>query len=125
MPWKPKSAALRPAGNTSLEVHAYGNPAIFRAIGRKDVTDIPIFPIDDLDDARGKCVAYNETNDLLEGAKNCICIGLSEDGFRQSHLDFSKIDKVFYSGDEIEGDQFKNFIPLNQYADAIVAGLSE
>ena len=121
-----KISAETYGGNASvLEQYDYGQPANLRALQRNEGTPLSIFPIDDLDTARGNCAAYNEANELLAEAKNCICIGLSEEGIGQSHLNFSPIEKVFYSGDEIAGDEFKNFVALNQYADAIVTSLSE
>ena len=110
-----------------LEEVAYGKPEYFRQQRNNESIDIPIFPIDDLDDddARGNCETYNVANELLADASNCICIGLSEAGITQSHLEFGSLENVFYSGSQIETAGYDNFVPLNKKADAIVTELGE
>jgi len=75
----------------------------------------PILPVDDLLEADNG--TYNEVNNFLNNSRYAICIGLSENGIKNSALDFSKIDKVYYSGNTKVED---NFEPLNLRASEII-----
>ncbi len=72
-------------------------------------------PVDDLRDAENP--TYSLVNQILSSAKNSICIGLSSEGIKNSLLDFSHLDQVYYNGKD---KVFPNFIPLSKNAPDLI-----
>lgn len=70
-----------------------------------------VFPVDDLQDADNP--SYKRANTHLLTAKHCICVGLSPEGIEGSLLNFSNLEKVYYSG---RIKVHENFIPLDMRA---------
>ena len=64
---------------------------------------------------------YNELNSkVVSGAKYCLIIGLSDIGLEGCQIDWSKFEKVFYSGRQVPSSTQGNFNCMNKYANDIV-----
>ena len=78
----------------------------------------PIFPIDEIRLPRfSKNPAYVKANVVINTSTNCICIGVSPFGLKQSLLSFSNAKKVFYTGNE---KIHPNFIPMGMRAKPLI-----
>lgn len=85
-----------------------------------------IIPLD-LIQFGAKCATYSRANSVLSAASNVVIIGMSELGIRgmssmqnTNFLNLKSNKNIYYSGNEMVYD---NFIPLDKYADEIMASL--